>query len=87
MLSREFRLPIVDKTGLTGKFDFTLEFAPQPPGAVPAASVEGVLDTADDSGPNLTTAVQQQLGLKLNPRKVPLDVLIIDRADKTPTEN
>src|SRR2546430_12075535 len=31
-LSREFRLPIADKTGLTGKFDFRLEFAPQPPG-------------------------------------------------------
>jgi uncharacterized protein (TIGR03435 family) len=35
----------------------------------------------------LLTAVQQQLGLRLNSRKIPLDVLVIDRADKVPTEN
>jgi uncharacterized protein (TIGR03435 family) len=34
-LSREFRMPIADKTGLSGKFDFTVEFAPHPPGALP----------------------------------------------------
>jgi uncharacterized protein (TIGR03435 family) len=81
LLSREFRMPIFDRTGLVGKFDFKLEFAPQPPGALPA-------DAPDDSGaPNLTTAVQEQLGLRLNPSKVPTDVLIVDRADKIPTEN
>ena len=87
-LSTEFRLPIVDKTGLTGKFDFTLEFAPQPPGTLtPPSSVEALSDNVDQSAPNLITAVQQQLGLKLNSSKVRLDVLIIDRADKVPTEN
>jgi uncharacterized protein (TIGR03435 family) len=86
MLSREFRLPILDKTGLTGKFDFKLEFAPQPPGALPP-SVEGLPDNMAESAPNLITAVQEQLGLKLNPNKVPTDVLIVDRADKVPTEN
>jgi bla regulator protein blaR1 len=76
------------KEGLTGKFDFTLEFAPEPPGALsPPRSVEGLSDNTDTSGPNLITAVQQQLGLKLNPSKVPLDVLIIDRVDQVPTEN
>ena len=73
-------MPIVDKTGLTGEFDFTLEFAPQPPGAV-------TVEAPDESGPNLLTAVQQQLGLKLNPSRVSLDVLIIDRVDKIPVEN
>ena len=88
MLSREFRLPIVDKTGLTGKFDFTLEFAPQPPGALPPpSSVDGLPDPTDESAPNLITAVQQQLGLKLNPGKIPLNVLIVDRALQVPTEN
>jgi uncharacterized protein (TIGR03435 family) len=38
LLSKEFRLPVIDKTGLTGKFDFTLEFAPQTPGALPPES-------------------------------------------------
>ena len=85
-LSKEFRLPVMDKTGLTGKFDFTLEFAPQPPGALPPGSVETSPDTADESGPNLMTAVQR-LGLKLEPRKIPVDVLIVDKADKIPSEN
>jgi uncharacterized protein (TIGR03435 family) len=80
MLSREFRLPVTDKTGLTGKFDFTLEFAPQAPGSVPP-------DTADESAPNLINAVPQQLGLKLDAKKIPVDILIIDRADRIPTEN
>jgi uncharacterized protein (TIGR03435 family) len=88
MLSREFRLPIADKTGLSAKFDFTLEFAPQPPGALPPRSSSADLpDSTDDSAPNLITAVQQQLGLKLNPGKVRIDVLIVDRADQVPAGN
>lgn len=88
LLSKEFRLPVTDKTGLTGKFDFTLEFAPQPPGALPPpGSVERLPDAPDESGPNLMTAVQQQLGLKLEPKKIPVDILIVDKADKIPTEN
>jgi uncharacterized protein (TIGR03435 family) len=79
-LSKEFRLPILDKTGLNGKFDFTLEFAPQAPGALAP-------DSTGEGAANLLTAVEQQLGLKLYPRKIPVDVLIIDRADKVPTEN
>ncbi len=87
MLSREFRLPIADKTGLTGKFDFRLEFAPQPPGALPPPPSADALPEIDDSAPNLTTAVQQQLGLRLNPARIPLDVVVIDRGDPTPIEN
>jgi uncharacterized protein (TIGR03435 family) len=81
MLSREFRMPILDRTNLTGNFDFTLEFAPQPPGAAPSPEVN------DDAAPNLMTSVQDQLGLKLTPAKVPTEILIIDRADPTPTRN
>jgi uncharacterized protein (TIGR03435 family) len=80
LLSKEFRLPVTDGTGLTGNFDFTLEFAPQAPGAVSS-------DSSTESAPNLTSAVQQHLGLKLESVKIPVDVLIIDRADKVPTEN
>jgi uncharacterized protein (TIGR03435 family) len=87
LLSREFRMPIVDKTGLTGKFDFTLEFAPQAPGALPPPpSMDGSPEARDESGANLMTAVQQQLGLRLSPGKVHLDVLVIDRADRIPIE-
>jgi uncharacterized protein (TIGR03435 family) len=80
LLSKEFRMPVADRTGLTGKFDFTLEFAPQAPGAVP-------IENPDDSAANLISAVPQQLGLRLTPKDVQVDVLIIDSADKTPTEN
>ena len=86
LISREFRLPVLDKTGLGGKFDFQLEFAPQPPGALLAAPPDSV-PVADDSAPNLIVAIPQQLGLRLLPRKIPLDILVVDRADRVPTEN
>ncbi len=86
LLSREFRQPILDNTGLTGKFDFKLEFAPRAPGAIAPASPDSLAESPDEA-PNLITAVQQQLGLKLNPKKIPLDVLVIDRANQTPTGN
>jgi uncharacterized protein (TIGR03435 family) len=69
---------IVDKTGLTGKYEFTLEFNLRPPGP-------GALD--DDPFPSIFDAVQQQLGLKLEDKKAPFDVLVIDHAEKVPTEN
>jgi uncharacterized protein (TIGR03435 family) len=79
-ISKEFRLPVADRTGLTGKFDFTLEFAPQAPGALP-------IESPDESAPNLITAVPQQLGLRLEPKKIPTDIVVVDRADKVPTQN
>jgi uncharacterized protein (TIGR03435 family) len=88
LMSREFQMPINDKTGLEGRFDFKLEFAPRPPGALPPPpSPDGPPGPENDAAPNLTTAVQQQLGLRLDSRKVPTDVVVIDRADKVPTEN
>jgi uncharacterized protein (TIGR03435 family) len=72
----QLRRPVVDKTGLTGKYDYALEF--------PAAES---LDVQGDSGPGIATAVQEQLGLKLEPKKVPLEMLIVDHCDKTPVEN
>ena len=47
----------------------------------------GPADANDQAGPNLVTAVQEQLGLKLEAKKGPVDLLVIDRAEKTPTEN
>ncbi len=73
--------PVVDKTGLTGEYNYTLEFSPEGVGP-PAANPAG-----DPDVPSLPAAVQDQLGLKLEQKKAPLDLLIIDRADKVPTEN
>ena len=80
--------PVVDKSGLTGKYDFHLEFAPgdggrrlpgqPPPAAIPANPPE----SQADAPPGIFTALEEQLGLKLESRKGPLDVLVVERAEK-----
>jgi uncharacterized protein (TIGR03435 family) len=62
-------------TGLKGYFEFKLEWTPD----------DGI--KPDDSGPSLFSAVQEQLGLKLESRKGPIDVLVVDHAEKIPTDN
>jgi uncharacterized protein (TIGR03435 family) len=79
---------VVDKTGLAGNYDFTLTWTPdqlpqRPPGA-PEPLVNGV--PIDTNGPSLFTAVQEQLGLKLDSQRGPVTILVIDRAER-PTEN
>jgi uncharacterized protein (TIGR03435 family) len=70
---------IVDKTGLDGRYAFTLAWTPErTPAAVPAAGVAPV----DPNGPSLFTALQEQLGLKLQSVKGPLDVVVIDGIDR-----
>ena len=79
---------VVDKTDMTGNYDFTLTWTPEqlaqrPPGA-PEPLVNGV--PIDPNGPSLFTAVQEQLGLKLESQRGPVKVLVIDRVEH-PTEN
>jgi len=69
--------PVVDKTGLTAKYDFTLDFDPE---ALAADSIQ-------HSGPDLVAAVRDQLGLRVEPKGVPVDVLVIDSADEIPINN
>jgi len=80
----------IDKTGLTGKYDFTLEYAnaglPGAPGRGLAASPTGEADLGD-SAPDLFTALEKQLGLKLEKSKTQLDVVVVDHMDRQPTEN
>jgi len=90
MMSAQLNRPVLDKTGLTGLYDFNLEFAidisglPLPPGAPgPLPAAPG----ASDPGPDLAAAVQQQLGLRLVGRKANLDVVVVDKADRVPSEN
>lgn len=64
---------VVDQTGLTGRYNFTLTWTPESKGG-------------DDPGPSLFTALQEQLGLKLEVRKLPVDVLVVDQVEQ-PTEN
>ena len=76
LLSRFERQTVVDMTGLKGLFEVKLEWTPDNQPGVDA-----------DADPSIFTAVQEQLGLKLESRKGPLDVLVVDRADKAPMEN
>jgi len=79
--------PVVDQTGLSEKYDFTLKFTPDAsqmagfgPNPAPAPPADA------DAPPDLFTAFQQQLGLKLESTRAPADVLVIDRVEK-PSEN
>jgi uncharacterized protein (TIGR03435 family) len=88
MLSRIVGRKVIDKTGLTGKYDITLKYTPDenqlammaPPGVPPPPA------PADASSPSLFTALQEQLGLKLEPQKAPVEIFVIDRAAK-PSDN
>ena len=66
---------VVDKTGLDGAYDIELTFAPDIDLANPSAA-------ADSGGPSLFTAVQEQLGLKLQAGKGPVEVIVVDSANK-----
>jgi len=76
LLSRYMRAFVVDETGLKGRFQVKLVWTPDDR-PVPE----------DQRGPSVFTAVQEQLGLKLEPRKGPMDVMVIDHAEKVPVEN
>jgi uncharacterized protein (TIGR03435 family) len=88
MLSSQVGRPVIDATGLTGTYETVLNWSasrgpaappPGPEGAVPAAS--------DPSGPTIFAALQEQLGLKLEPKKGMVEILVVDKVEKTPTEN
>jgi len=66
---RQLGRPVIDKTGLTGDYDFDLNFMPGTP-------------LADSPDPDIFTALQEQLGLKLEPQKGTVETLVIDHAEK-----
>ena len=87
LLGQTVGRPVIDRTGVAGYFNITLEYAPEagitgplPPGVPPPDA------PVNSNAPSLFTAVQEQLGLTLEPTRAPVDVLVIDRATK-PTEN
>jgi len=100
-LSQALAVRIVNQTGLSGKYDFKLEFdlaaeaagvgllvkLPLTPGQ-PARMNKSVPDLGQqDALPIISSAMEKQLGLKLQAIKVPIDTLVIDHVEKTPTEN
>jgi uncharacterized protein (TIGR03435 family) len=91
--------PVSDATGLTAKYDFTLSYSPEglssPLGPLPPLPPRPPSDSGPGPGPtpdaepppDIFTAIQSDLGLKLDPKKGPVDLIVIDHVEKTPTAN
>ena len=77
---REIDAPVVDQTGVQGTYTFNLAWAP---------SVSGDPANPQDpaAGPTLFEALESQLGLKLESKKLPRAVIVIDRVERVPVEN
>jgi uncharacterized protein (TIGR03435 family) len=87
-LSSALSATVVDKTGIAGEYNVSFEWTPD--SSAPLVLKSGELAPAPPAdavpGPTIFTALQERLGLKLESRKVPVEVIIIDRANR-PTEN
>jgi uncharacterized protein (TIGR03435 family) len=84
-LTASARQTVLDRTGFTGSYDFTLKFAMTAMRAAPegAPDAQPVLSASDPSGsPDLFTAIQQQLGLKLESGKSPVEIIAIDHVER-----
>jgi uncharacterized protein (TIGR03435 family) len=78
LLTRRMDRPAIDMTGMNGLYDFTIDlsglgFNGNPP--------------SDLSAPSIFTTVQENMGLRLEAQRAPVDMLVIDRAEKVPTAN
>ena len=85
VLSGNVGRTVIDRTGLAGSFDLELTFDPASAAKAPPGAPPGPTPT-DDSKPSIFTALQEQLGLKLESTRGPIDVLVIDQAER-PTAN
>jgi uncharacterized protein (TIGR03435 family) len=92
-LSRFMDHPVVDMTGLTGTYQVVLDISPEDirnamrsAGVAMPAGAGGAADTAAEPGSSVTASLQQ-LGLRLETRKMPLELIVIDHLEKLPTEN
>jgi uncharacterized protein (TIGR03435 family) len=88
-LSTTVSRTVVDKTGLTGTYEIALKWVPDdssPPLPLDASDAPTSSQSAGQ-GPSIFTALQEQLGLRLEAQKGPVEILIIDHVEKTPTPN
>jgi uncharacterized protein (TIGR03435 family) len=86
-LSGQLSKPVTDLTGLTGKYDIALYWMESSPRVGASPSVSSAPEADLDSGPPLEKAIQDQLGLRLEARKGPVDFLVVDHIEKSPTGN
>ncbi len=86
MLQNSLDKPVVDQSGLSERYDFTLTFTLDPAQAARLGGPPTPAADNPDAAPDVFTAFQQQLGLKLESTKAPVDVMVIDKVEK-PSEN
>jgi len=85
LCENQMHLPVVDRTGLKGVYDYDLDTARPTPAA--SAPTDGAIAEAADPGPDFATALERQLGLRLEKKKVSVDIIVVDQIARTPTEN
>jgi len=87
VLSEQLGRTVLDKTGLMGEYDFTLRWMPDVSQTPPVGQQEtDSTPSHESSGPSMFTAIQDQLGLRLESKKGPVEVLVIDHVER-PSEN
>ena len=74
-LSQQSERPVVDQTAVRGSYEFTLDWTPDE------------LQSDGQAGPSLFTAIEEQLGLRLEARKEPMEVVVVDYVEKIPSGN
>jgi uncharacterized protein (TIGR03435 family) len=84
MLSRRLGCPVLDRTGLAGAYRVTLEWAAENKVTKPGKPDKAEPDT---DRPSIFTALRDQMGLRLQARKAPVEIFVIDHIEKTPTAN
>ena len=83
LLSEQVGHTVVDKTGLAGSYEFTLQWKPDDSAASQTPTFGGAQGTAGTaSWPSIFTAIQEQLGLELEPQEVSMEVLVIDHIER-----
>lgn len=78
LLSRYLGQPVADRTGIEGVYDFELRWT---------SDEERADSAARDAPPSIYTALQENLGVRLAPQKVPAEMVVVDRVERVPTEN
>jgi uncharacterized protein (TIGR03435 family) len=84
-LSRELGRVVIDKSGIAGRYDVAIKWTPEADSAAANSGTDSAA-TGSDPGPSIFTAIQEQLGLKLESTKGPVQVLVIDHVEM-PEEN
>ena len=82
-LERQLRRPVADRTALSGRYDFQIGWTPDSgPCSTPVDGGGSGASISSSDGPSIFTAIEEKLGMKLESTKGPVEVIVVDHADK-----